>query len=339
MHIKKVKLPIIKAKAYFKSRDLFALETLLRSDVDLKNALLLIKTKQNKGIVEELIQKLDHGVLLEEIFPEFLKSDVRSYFLALAPYLSLLENLYLTLKLFKEKKALESSIQKALVYPLGMLFLSLAGVYLFNSFCFDGLLNAFSSLSSNLNGLEVFKEILDFTISLIFILILLILGLLLYFSRPKRQVLAYVFLCKYLSFSVLKDYLSNEFMIYFKECQALGIKTYDTINILKHLKEKPLITFLAHEVDRALLRGDDLKGAMSQPFIDERLAYFIKIASSSVDSFGMIDLYLNDFKARFSRFCLKLAKIIQISAYALVGILIIFVYQILFIPMSMLGGI
>ena len=325
--------------AYFKVVDLLSLDRLLNSDIDLKNALSLIRTRQNQKIIEAIIRKLDRGMTINEVFPNYLKAEFKTYFIALAPYLGLREDLHLSLRLFLEKKDLAASIQKALAYPLGMLMISLAGVYLFNTYCFEALLEAFSAMNTNLAGLKFFKEILDIMISAIFILMIFAFILILYFTRPKRQVLSYVFLLKYLSFSVLKDYFTNEFMIYFRECQNLGIKTYDTIAILKRLKDKPLISYLAHEIDKALLKGNDLKEALSLPIIDERLVYFIKIATSTANGQEMIKLYLDDFKKRFQSLCLKVAKSLQVVAYTLIGLLIIFVYQILFIPMSMLGGI
>ena len=44
------------------------------------------------------------------------------------------------------------------------------------------------------------------------------------------------------------------------------------------------------------------------------------------------------FEKRFKKYMNKLSLGIQLTSYILVGIVIIFVYQILFIPMSMIGG-
>ncbi len=336
-----LKKDLLKTKekiSYFKLVDLLSLDRLLNSGIDLKNALFLLKTKQNKKLITDLLTKLDRGLAVNEVFPAYLRPELRSYYLALAPYLGLREDLHLCLRLFEEKRELARAVQKALAYPLGLLFISLAGVYLFNAYCFEALLGAFAAMNTNLAGLNVFRDVLDIMISIIFAFTALILLLILYFTRPKRQVFAYVFLLKHFSFSVLKDYFTNEFMIYFRECQLLGIKTYDTINILKRLKDKPLIAHLAKEVDKALLKGSDLKEALSLPIIDERLVYFIKIATNIKNGQEMIKFYLADFKRRFRNLCLKVAKGLQLLAYALIGLLIIFVYQILFIPMSMLGG-
>ena len=91
-------------------------------------------------------------------------------------------------------------------------------------------------------------------------------------------------------------------------------------------------------MDTELLSGKNMIEAMKNKYIDDRLSRFIKIAINTSELNMMLDGYIMQFEKRFKKYMNKLSLGIQLTSYILVGIVIIFVYQILFIPMSMIGG-
>ncbi len=242
------------------------------------------------------------------------------------------------LEVDKREAAFLRSIGKDLMYPLILLVFSIVGIYLFNAYCFEPLLDSMGQFASDLSDLYIFRAVLDIVITALFV-ILLICGLLfLYFIRPKRIVLAYVLLERYWSTSILKEYLTSRFVLFFSECYKIGLKTKDSIDILKSLRAKPLVAFLANNIDKGLLQGNTMTQAMQTPYIDEKIARFIKIGQYSGAMGPMLESYMAQFQRRFTHFCKRLAKAIQVLSYGMIGLVIIFIYQILFIPMGVLGG-
>ncbi len=325
-------------KKFFSVEDLDALNKLLRVNLPLKDALAIIKTHKNGTNVEEIVKRLDRGEMIETIFGDYLIKEIRHYFKVFIHYLTLLDALGLSLKIYKTEHELKHHVYKELTYPVCLLVFTLVGIYLFNAYCFEGLMNSLNQFNIDFHELLVFKEVLDIAINALMILILIVLVGFMYFSRPKRLVFAYVLLNKYFPKATYKEYLSSRFILYFDACYETGIKTKETITLLKAIKNQPLISFLAFHIDEDLLKGEEMEEALHSPYIDERLSRYIKIARYSDDLGEMLKIYYDDFKIRFAHKCQSFSKAIQLSSYILIGIVIIFVYQILFIPMEIIGG-
>ncbi len=320
------------------SEDLEALNILLKTDLSLNDAFDIIKNKKNAQAFATITERLKNGELIEVIFQDHLEGELKVSFKAFSSYLSFKKTLDLILTIKEREGQLLRNVAKEIAYPLGLLSFSLIGIYLFNSYCFDPLLGSMGQLTSGLDSLYIFKNLLDLAITVVFIVMLVILSMILYFLRPKKMVLAYVILQKYLPNSVLKEYLTSQFVLFFKECYMIGLKTKDSIEVLKHLHFKPLIAFMASNVDKGLLDGKGMVGAMHNPYLDERIERFIKIALYSGEMSAMLEGYLVQFQNRFKRYCQKWSKAIQLLSYCLIGLVIIFIYQILFIPMGIIGG-
>ncbi len=333
---------VLSLKKYWKSGlsegDLEALVTLLESDIALADAFSLLETKANKPIFDAITTRLKTGEPIDKVFVDFLDKRYISTFKAFISYLSLQKTLTLMMEVDKREADFLRSIGKDLMYPLALLVFSIVGIYLFNGYCFEPLLNSMSQFSSDITGIYVFRTVLDIVITVIFVLLLIAGSLFLYFIRPKRMVLAYVLLQRYWSTSILKEYLTSRFVLFFAECYKIGLKTKDSIDILKNLRARPLVAFLANTIDKGLLQGDTMTQAMQTPYLDEKIARFIKIAQYSGAMGPMLESYMTQFQMRFTNFCKRLAKAIQTLSYGMIGLVIIFIYQILFIPMGVLGG-
>ena len=325
-------------KKSFSNEDIGALIKLLKVGLPLKDALNIITTKKNQKLVKEVIERLDHGETIETIFNYYLKEQIGNYFEVLINYLSFKDALALALKIYQNENTFKNQVLKELTYPVCLLVFTLVGIYLFNAYCFDGLLQSMNQFGMDFHNLILFKEILDILINCLMIGVLIFLILFIYMSRPKRLIMAYLLLNKYFPNSTYKEYLSSRFVLYFDACYKSGIKTKETIALLKAIKSQPLISFLAFHIDEELLKGELIEDALKSPYLDERLSRYIKIARYSDDLGEMLVVYYEDFKVRFAHKCRYLSKMIQISSYILIGVVIIFIYQILFIPMEIIGG-
>ncbi len=318
--------------------DLDGLLELLKTDLSLTDSFSIIKNKHNEKAIGMISERLRNGEMIEVIFKDHIAPSLRVSFEAFISYLSFEMTLRLILSIDKEEGSFMRKIRKDLTYPVLLLVFSVIGIYLFNSYCFEPLLYSMNQFAGDLEDLYLFKRVLDVIITVMFVFILCALITFLYFHKPKRQVLAYVLLQKYMKDSLIKEYLTSQFVLFFCECYKIGLKTKDSIDILRHLKSKPLVSFIASNVDRGLLEGKGMAGALRSKYLDERIIRFIKIAMYSGEMQEMLESYLNQFKKRFTKYCAKWAKAIQIASYGMIGLVIIFIYQILFIPMGVLGG-
>ena len=325
-------------KTLFKQEELEAISGLLNAGLSISDSLCIIKNRYNASIVKDLEQRLDNGELIEKIFIDYLSPEFHNYFKAFISYLSFRDSLSLMISIKTKELNNKERTVKELTYPICLLLAVIVAIILFNGLCFDSLIKTMTVFKTDLSYLIIFKEIIDILVRLMIVIFVIILLMLWYFTRKKRIVYAYILLQKYCPRSMIKEYFSANFITYYLECLKLGIKTKDSINILKSFKHQPLISFIAFHVDEAFLSGKDMKEAMKNPFLDSKVSRFINIAIYSNNIETMLETYLKNFDYRFSRYCRKLSKIIQIFSYVSIAIVIIFIYQILFIPMSIIGG-
>lgn len=329
---------ILSKKQHISHDDLDILCELLKTDIALNDALDILKTSRNKEIIKKIQDRLRKGQLVSEVFTEYLNKDIKKYFMSFVSYLSFKDALSLSMKMLKKEKGLKNKIMKEISYPMILMIVTIAGIFLFNRYCFDTLISTVSEFNADIASAILFRQILDISIDIIFIFVILIIIILIFFGRKKRIVFAYIVLDKYMPNSIFKEYLSSRFVLYFNECHKTGLKTKDSIEILKSFHFEPLVSFIAFHVDTDLLSGKNMVEAMRNKYIDDRLSRFIKIAINTSELNMMLDGYILQFEKRFKKYMNKLSLGIQLTSYILVGIVIIFVYQILFIPMSMIGG-
>ena len=167
---------------------------------------------------------------------------------------------------------------------------------------------------------------------------MLALVLALYFFRKRNITLFYVLICKYLPNSIVQKYFCVEFVSLLNICLDNGYKSKESIDILKSLHNKPITSFLAYHLDERLLEGETLKQASKQAYYDYSLSKFINIAIHSNDFSKILNDYVNLSTKQIKTKMKKAATIIQLVTYSMIGIVIIFVYQILFLPMNALAN-
>ena len=111
-----------------------------------------------------------------------------------------------------------------------------------------------------------------------------------------------------------------------------------SLSILKSLHNKPVVSFLAFHLEDKLLAGESLKDASRQNYFDETLSRFINVAVYTDDFSHVLNNYVILSQNRITAAMKKAANIIQASSYAAIGAIIIFIYQVLFLPMQAISS-
>ena len=109
------------------------------------------------------------------------------------------------------------------------------------------------------------------------------------------------------------------------------------MEILKGMTYKPLVAFIASEIDRSLMDGDRIESAMDSIYIDPSLKRFFKIALYSSDMENMLQGYLEMCSYRLLKQSRIFTKAVQAVSYCSIGLILIVVYQALMLPMTMLS--
>ena len=314
--------------------DLSYLCELLKTKLSLNECFILLENRKNSRIFKQIRSRLDQGEMIETIIRDYLPKKIKAYVAALLSTLSLSSALDLSLNFYRKQEESQHSLLNNLAYPLILLFISMTALYLFDLYGVDAIFNMVSSFNSDLELYGDLRVLFRIMVNIFYYLILLLFLLGIIFTQPKRIVLLYIFMSKHFPNSLLNIYYSEEFMSLLLITARNGYKTKEALGILKNMRSKPVVSFLAFHLDEALMEGETLKEAVKRNYYDSSLSRFIKIANYTGNFIGVIDSYTTLSRERIRSRLKACTLIIQIITYIFIGAVIIFIYQILFMPMQ-----
>ena len=317
--------------------DLEGIAKLMGNGFTIQEAMTLLRNRSNREVFETIEQKLAHGEELPRFFPDLCPHSYRVYLSGFLRCLTFSDALTLCMEVVNGEEEQKKAYRRGLFYPCMMFLLTITGIILFNEFCFPPLLSlmqGFHVQGNNYDMTRMFFRIFTFSI----IGILLVSGVILFwFTRKKNQVRGYILLSRFFPDSIYVQYESADFIRFFLQCIRMSVPTKEAIRILKEITQKPVICFLAGTLEQSLLQGKPFEQAVSMPWLDPSLTRFLKIAFYSSQMETMLEGYLQMAEERSKRQCRRITRTIQIISYLSIGTVLILVYQILMLPMSILG--
>jgi len=318
--------------------DLNYLKELNETNLPIRQSFKLLTNSGNEKVFKSIEERLDNGELIENFINEYLPKEISLYMVPLLNKLSFNESLRISLAFYFEEKKSEKTLSKAITYPIVILFVSLTALYLFDMYGLDSIFEMLKSFNTDLSTYQNLRIVFRTLVYVFYFGFLLISILAIYFLSKKRIVLLYLFLSKHKLFSLLHIWSCQKFVSLYLVCDKLGYKTKDCLEILKSMKSKPIISFLAYHMDEKLLEGASLLEASKQEYYDETLSRFINIATYTNNFIAVLENYLELTKEKLVKKMKKLTTTIQLITYGFIGIIIIFIYQILYLPMQALQG-
>ncbi|MBR2669317.1 MAG: type II secretion system F family protein [Solobacterium sp.] len=329
-------LPLWHRRILLDKLDCQGFSKLLESGFTLQETMNLLETAGNHEVLEAIRNDLSSGLSISSVFPRFCPKAYRSYITAFLRFLPFADALSLSLSIHENADKQRDLYLKKLLYPVLLLFSAVVGITFFNQVCFPSLLDLMSSFKVDTQGMNRIHQVI--TVIVFGIVIVSFSGgmILLWYTRKSHLMRGYSLLVRYFPDSVVTQYLSAEFIRYFVECTRRNIHTRQALLIIGSIPDKLLICHMAEQIAGQLSAGHEFVEAFEQKDIDRLLVKFIKIAVYSSNLTEMLEGYLKLTEERLDRQCKRLTNTVQLITYTLIGIVLIFVYQILMLPMSIL---
>lgn len=324
----------MRIERYLSIEDLSYLGKLLDSGLSIRDCFSLLKNKKNAPLFEKVIERLDAGEPIEKAIEDFLPKKIRPYTLALLSSLPFSSALSLSLMFYEKNEEGNKNVLSKIAYPLLLLFVSVTSLYLFDLYGIDSIFSLISTFEEDIGLYSDLRILLRIIANLFYYGTLLLFALSVIFLRPERIVLLYIFCSKHFPNSFMNIYCCEEFMSLFLICIRRGYSTKESLHILKSMKSKPIISFLAFHMDEGLMEGESMKEAAGKYYYDSSLSRFIKIANYTNDFSKIIESYIFMAREKIVRRMKNYTLSIQLITYAFIGCVIIFIYQILFMPMK-----
>ena len=317
--------------------DLSYISKLLNTNISLSQSFELLKNKKNEKIFNKISRALNNGQMIEEIIGDYLPKQIKDYIIPLLKTLSFSKALTLSLQFHEKHSQNEEKIIGQIAYPCILMFVSMSVLYLFDLYGMDTIFTLISGFNADLGLYTSLRMIFRVVITILYYSMLIGTLLLVFYMQPKRISILYMFLSKHFPNSLINTYYSEEFVSLLLICVNSGYKTKQSLEILKSMKSKPIVSFLAFHMDESLLEGQTLKQAARKNYYDLALSRFIKIANYTNEFSKMLENFVDLAREKINKTMKKYTLTIQITTYTFIGVIIMFIYLILFIPMKALS--
>jgi len=318
--------------------DLYYLCEVLKTGMSLENALELLGNDTNRDCYENILVSFSKGETIEEIFPRFLNPKVNDYFVSFIKALPFDKALSLALQFYKEEKETEEELIKNITYPFILLFVSVTALYLFDRLGMDLLMNMLKSFSDDLYIYEVIRMIIRVIACTFYFGLISVSLLALYLSRKKRLIISYEWLSRHLNNSIIKSMCSQKLISFMLIGSKNGYSTKEVLKLIRSVKSKPVLSVMAYKLDEFLMEGRSLFEAADFSLYDSLLTNYLRIATGVKDYMSILENYVELNRKKIKNTMKSLSLKLQLIIYAFIGMVIVFVYQILFLPMSAISN-
>ncbi len=311
----------------------------MSSGFTLQESMALLETPGSRSVFRHIRSLLEEGKQPDRFFPELCPHAYRAYLSGFLSCLPFSEALQLCSEVVSGEEAQRNEYVRGLFYPVMMLICTIAGITLFNEFCFPPLLSLLEGFHVSAEDYSLLRLLIR-AAGILFLAVLLIAGCLaIFLKNPAGQIKAYVFLARHFPASFIVQYESADFIRFFLQCIRMKVPTKESIRILSAVQQRPVIRFLAGVMEQMFLTGETFRTAVEESWLDPSLIRFMKIAYYSFDMESMLEGYLEMSRQRARRQCIRITRTVQILSYLSIGIIVILIYQIMLLPMQLLAGI
>ena len=316
--------------------DCEGISRLLNSGFSLTETLDLLQSKDNTAAFDHLRKELAQGKLLSACFTDITPRIYRRHLSAFLQYLPFPEALALTVSITRESDAMRKKYLRNLLYPSLLFIGTVLGMVIFNEFCFPALYSLIESFNGDPSLYLHMHTVIRILTSAVILVLVITFFILLWIMVKGIQIKSYQFMQKHFPDSMLIQYVSAEFIRFFRECIHCNIHTRKTLQIIADIPNRPLTAYLAATVSESLSQGTRFLEAVDSPALDSLLLKFIRIAVYSSDLENMLTGYLDLSQQRLDRQCRRITNTVQLISYAMIGVVLVFVYQVLMLPMNIL---
>lgn len=309
---------------------------LMKSGYSFTQCLDYLEDQKNAQYFMWAKEKMKQGEAIDEWASQFFNNSIQSYLECFLRFLSVNQALELSVTLYDQKESDHKEFIKMTGYPVAMFLFSLVGVQLFCLLCMPSLIQMMKGFEVSTFAIEGIYHLLmvcAFVLTVLLILGFCVIG---YYLMPHHLVegIELMYRCN-LGYLIQKP-LSNHFALLYYHCVRMGIPTRLALQMLKNCTSQPVICFLAEHVDNQLNIGNDLVEAVGIQYLDPSFQKLMKTIVLSASALNLLEGYLKVADVKRRKRMKQAGQLIQGIAYVFIAIMIVLVYQVLFLPLSML---
>ncbi|MGM9941109.1 MAG: type II secretion system F family protein [Bulleidia sp.] len=311
--------------------------TLLDGGFSLPESLRLLDELANHAVITRITAMLETGKDIRETLGRYLPVSYRPYFEILVEYMSVREALDETEQIVTHRTQKRNETIGKLAYPLMLMGGMCVGILVFTSLVFPSMIAMAEGFGMDTTGYVILQKVVQ-VVDLVVMGTAAVCAMVLLIGLRKSMITRfYRYLIVRFPDNLLVRKASQDFAWYFVSCLKHGISTKDTMEILMRLSSQPLVSHIASRLDGLLNSGEAMDQAMKQADVEGALVRYFTTAYHSSSCSQMMDAYLAMTSLRNERTIRRFTDAVQLFSYGAAGVIIVLVYQILTLPMQMIG--
>ena len=252
--------------------------------------------------------------------------------------IGMIQFLSFILKQNKFQMKMKEIVRKTLTYPSFLLLMALAISYFFLTYLIPQILRSLSEFQ-----IETQLSVLIHTIELIqiiFYMVLILFALFYLCTRNKQlQILIYTYTYSHFSKNIIFDWISLNFANLLLLLYQSSLPIQECIKAIHALRQQYIISTLSYRMKAQLEEGIPLKSVIMDAIITQELKAYLLIAIESGDFLSVLHDYVQLKQMSFEARINKLAKTFQFIAYTYISLLLVIMYQVIFLPMQFINNI
>lgn len=281
-----------------------------------------------------LLRELEQGKTLSELLIQGHRGSFYHHLQFFMKITSLSEAIVSALEMDDVVKNMRRRLTKQCRYPMLLFVMAFFTLYLFTTQILPQLMQSFAMSEENVLLLKAVFVLRCFAVAVLWLIVLALLITLIAAHSPywKLRILSW------LRFSALpQQYCSYLLAGYFAQLHRHGVTTKNAFAFLTQLAAGSLLTHCAVQIEAQLQAGTPLWECFAaQPWLDQAFVRMWRIAEHTHCMEASLKQYQIHQEALWEQLLKRVGTAIQIGTYLFVAVMVIFVYQIMLVPLQMM---
>lgn len=246
---------------------------------------------------------------------------------------SLADSITCALCLQKFQNNMKSKLLKESMYPVFIFIFAFLTMLFFQGFVIPQLLLSFDTAQSDTSTM-IMITIMRFITFAFIIILACIIALCLCMKFKKLPEFFYIRIRR---FGITKAFVSYQLAGYCKEMERFGLSTRKIFSFLLQVKENYFFHACVNDIFLSIEQGIDFIEVLESQFdLNEMFCLCYRIGAKSNTLQQTLDDFIKLQEQQFIKQMKRFSMLIQSISYSFVAILVIFVYQIMLVPLQML---
>lgn len=247
------------------------------------------------------------------------------------------QTLQYTIEQWEFETLLSQQLRSQFTYPLILYVIMYFLLGFFAIFLIPTLLSMILLFDLEITSIQIGQTLLKLIFYVFTFLNILVISMIVRYSNKEKLKIFISTNHQRTYFILFKKIITHKFASLYSILVKYGLSTKQSLEIMKNGSSSYLVSWIALLVTYRLEEGSDFVTSFNDNFLDSHFNQILSLASKNNQLISLLDSYLASNQQIITMYITKVSRIVKMIIYLVLGFLIIFLYQILLTPMSLMG--